>query len=567
MKNRFIENIISRMSFDQKVGALLTLGFTGTLVRPHILDAVTKYHCGGLRLTPISRLFGSYVDPRSGKTILNVTDSKGYKRDMAPPAADTVQYAGLLDELAALARTRPLSLPLHFSFDQEGGTSADFNFGGVNIFPKPMGLRSTGDPALAYHTAKAVARQSKAVGFSWIHSPVLDVNTEPNNPEIYTRAYSDNAEEVAEYAVKTCEGLKEGKMIATGKHFPGRGDSAIDAHFETPVIKADRDTMFKRELLPYTELIKRDLLPSIMIAHSIFPAFDGEDIATVSKKILSGLLRETMGFEGVITTDSMTMGAVAVRYGVANACAMSLEAGADLVLMKAENSLVGETFEKIKEFVNSGRIKPEELDQKVYRVLKVKYDYGLFTEFGRENPAEVVKDPGIIALSKNIARRSVMVHRGKDLPLGKTAKILLVEQINKTPNDFFWHPGTLYKKCLRYNKNIDYLETAYTFDTSDRERIMGNIENYDTVVLTNFYIRGKLANNEFVEELLSKYSSTGKKIVVVTNTPYPLSVPKNCENLVISYATSPDNLEVCAGVLFGEITAEGTYPITWKSEG
>jgi beta-N-acetylhexosaminidase len=566
MKNKFIANLISRMSADQKIGALLTLGFTGTLARPHIREAIVKYHCGGLRLTPVSRLFGSYVDPKSGKTVLDVTDTKGYKKDIPPPVLNALQYAELLDDLSALAKTRPLALPLHFSFDQEGGTSADFNFGGVNIFPKPMGIRSTGDPGLAYEAAKAVARQARAVGFNWIHSPVLDVNNEPLNPEIYTRAYSDIPEEVAEYAAQSCRGFKEGKMIATGKHFPGRGDSAVDAHFEMPVIKADKDTMLKRELLPYRELIKMDLLPSIMIAHSIFPAFDSEDIATVSKKILTGLLRETLGFEGVITTDSMTMGGVAVRYGVANACAMALEAGADLVLMKAENSLVGETFGKIKEFVDSGRISAEELDRKVYRVLNVKYDYGLFSEFGRENPADIVKEPGIIALSKNIARRSVMVHKGKGLPLDKTGRMLVVEQINKTPNDFFWHPGILYKNCLAYNENIDYLETAYTFDEEDKERIRGNIENYDTVIITNFYIRGKLANNEFIEELLSKYSLNGsKKIVVISNTPYPLSIPKNCDNLIVSYATSPDNMEVCAGVLFGEISAEGTYPVAWRA--
>jgi beta-N-acetylhexosaminidase len=565
MENLFIKGLVSRMHEDQKIGALLTLGFTGTMIRPHIRDAIVKYHCGGLRLTPVSRLFGSYVNPKSGETVVDVTDTKGYKNDMPPPAFDAVQYAGLLDELAALARNHPLGLPLHFSFDQEGGTSADFNFGGVNIFPKPMGIRAAGDANLAYAVAKAVARQSKAVGFNWIHSPVLDVNTEPENPEIYTRAYSDIAEEVAEYAIRTCEGFKEGKMIATGKHFPGRGASVADAHFEIPVINENRDTMLKRELLPYRELIKRDLLPSIMIAHSIFPAFDDTDIATVSKKILTGLLRDNLGFEGVITTDSMTMGAVAVRYGVANACAMALEAGADMVLMKAENSLVEETFNKIKEFVNSGRISAEELDKKIYRILKVKYDYGLFTEFGRENPAEVVKDSGIIALSKYAARRSVMVHKARDMPLGKTAKILLVEQINKTPNNFYWHPGILYKKCLEHSQNIDYLETAYTFDKNDKERITGNIENYDAVIITNFYIRGKLSNNVFIEKLLSKYSSNkNKKIVVITNTPYPLSIPKNGDNLIVSYATSPDNMEVCAGVLFGEIHAEGVYPIAWK---
>ncbi len=236
------------MSKEQKIGALLTLGFAGTMVRPHIYDAILKYHAGGLRLSPGSRLFGSYVDPKSGQTVLDVTDGKGYKKGLPPPALSPSQYALMLDELSAAAASRPLGLPLHFSFDQEGGTSADFNFGGVNIFPKPMGLRATGDKNLAYAAARAIARQSKAAGFSWIHSPVLDVNTNPENPEVYTRAYSDIAEEVAEYAVKTCEGFKEGKMIATGKHFPGRGDSAVDAHFEMPVIKADMENMMNRGL-------------------------------------------------------------------------------------------------------------------------------------------------------------------------------------------------------------------------------------------------------------------------------------------------------------------------------
>ena len=161
-------------------------------------------------------------------------------------------------------------------------------------------------------------------------------------------------------------------MIATGKHFPGRGDSAEDAHFKLPVIDVDKDTMLNRELLPYRRLAK--VLPSIMIAHSIFPAFDPDEVATVSKKIVTGLLRDTIGFEGVITTDSMTMGALALRYGVANACAMALEAGADLVLMKAETSLVDETFSAFLQFVEEGRMSEPELDEKVYRVLQTKYE-------------------------------------------------------------------------------------------------------------------------------------------------------------------------------------------------
>jgi len=567
MDNQFLKNLISAMSDDQKIGSLLTLGMAGTVIRPHIYDAILKYHCGGLRLSPGFRMFGSYVDPKTGKTVVDVTDSKGYKNDLAPPYITASQYSGVLDELSALASSRPLGLPLHFSFDQEGGTSADFNFGGVNFFPKPMGLRASNDPNLVYESARAIARQSKAVGFNWIHSPVLDVNTEPMNPEIYTRAYSDVAEEVFEYSLKTCEGFREGNMISTGKHFPGRGDSALDAHFEIPVINVNRDLMMSRDLLPYRELIKRNILPSIMIAHSIFPVFDENDIATVSKPILTGLLRDTLNFSGVITTDSMTMGSVALRYGVPNACAMALDAGADLVLMKAENFLVEEVFGKIREFIKSGRISRNELDSKVYRVLKAKYDTGLFNPPVKEDAEKVLHDPVIVSLSKKLAKRSVLVHKNQNLPLGKTGKILVIEQINKTPNDYYWHPGILYRNRLKYHSGIDYLETAYSLDSNDKERITKCVPEYDAVVITNFYIRGKISNNVFIEDLLEKFNKTDSpKIIIITNTPYPLSIPGNCKNLIITFATSPDNMEVCAGVLFGEIKPEGTWPIAWHEQ-
>ncbi|MCK9478615.1 MAG: hypothetical protein M0R40_03820 [Firmicutes bacterium] len=564
-ENKFVKSIIGKMSLEQKVGALLTLGFAGTLVREHIYENITKYHCGGLRLTPHSRLFGNYVDPKTGKSIVNVVDSKGYKKGLKPPVTTAEEYKRILLELQELAMSRPLGLPLHFSFDQEGGTSADYSFGGVNIFPKPMGITATGDPQLAYEVALAVSRQARAVGFNWIHSPVLDVNTDPLNPEIYTRAYSDNAEVVAQYAALSCHGFVDGKLIATGKHFPSRGDSAVDAHFEIPVINADKETLLNRELLPYIELIKKDLLPSIMLAHSIFPAIDPTDIATVSKPIVTGLLREELGFDGVITTDSMTMGGVAVRYGVANACALSLEAGADLVLMKAENALVGETIEKIKEFVNSGRITPEELDKKVYRVLSLKYKYGLFNQgsIWHESPNCAINSPEIKSLSKLVARRSVMVLNSQEqaLPVSGDKKVLVVEQINKTPNNIHWHPGFLFKKCMKYHKNIQYLETAYTFDEDDKKAIEQSINDFDAIVFTSFYIRGSASNCEFLESLIA---GTDKEIIIVTNTPYPISIPKNSKNTVLTFATSPDSLEVTAGVLFGATSPEGDYPIEYK---
>lgn len=565
-KNRFVTDLISRMTLEQKIGAMLTLGFSGVVPRQHIYDYIEKYHCGGLRLSTEGRVFGSYVDPKTAKKVVSVEGKTGV-RFQAAPVPTASQYKAVLDDLQAAARRRPLSIPLHFSYDQEGGSSADFAFGGVRIFTKPMGLRATNDPKMAYEVARAVAKQSKAVGFSWIHSPVLDVNSDPRNPEIYTRSYSDKVEDVVEYAIQTCRGFQEGKMIATGKHFPGRGDSDVDAHFQVPVINVDKETMLNRELLPYKKLIELDLLPSIMIAHSIFPAFDPVDIATVSKPILTGLLRETLGFNGVITTDSMTMGAVATRYGVAKACAMSLEAGADLVLMKSESGLVEDTVAAIRESIESGRISAEELNNKVYRILSLKYEYGLFYDAEDHDviPETVINDKSVVELSKRVARGSVLVGRDETsaLPLTPEENVLVIEQMVKNYNNMDWHSGILFENCLKYSRKISYLETMYTYDDKDKERILAEIPACDTVVVTNYFIRGKLCNKEFIQELIAKFPE--KKFVVVTNTPYEeVSIPKNARTVVVTFATSPDNIEATAGVLYGKIAPEGVWPIQHK---
>lgn len=565
-ENTYINHLISRMTLDQKIGAILTLGFSGAVPRKNIYEYIEKYHCGGLRLSCDMRSFGNYVDPKSSKTVVSVEGNTGIKFKGAAPVATATQYKNVLAELQAAARRRPLSIPLHFSYDQEGGSSADFSFGGVNLFTKPMGIRAMDDPKMAYEIAKAVSAQSKAVGFNWIHSPVLDVNSDPRNPEIYTRAYSDRVEDVITYGAESLRGFQEGKLIATGKHFPGRGHSNIDAHFQVPVIDVDYETMMNRELLPYKKLIEMDLLPSIMIAHSIFPAIDPDHIATVSKKVITGLLRETLGFEGVITTDSMTMGAIATKYGVANACALSLEAGADLVLMKAENSLVPETIEAIRDFVESGRITMEQLEEKVYRVLDVKYRYGLFFdhEDSDVSPEQIINQKPIRELAALAARRSVLIGRNEKqlLPLSEHEKVLVIEQKVKHYNSFDWHSGILFEHCLAYGDNVSYLETDYTYDEEDKKRITERIKEVDTIVITNYFIRGKLCNKEFIEELIH---NSGKKVVVVTNTPYEeISVPKNADTVLITFATSPENIKVTAGVLFGAITPEGVWPIEYK---
>ncbi|HHV58751.1 MAG TPA: glycoside hydrolase family 3 protein [Clostridiaceae bacterium] len=564
-QNQFIKNLISRMTIEQKIGAVVTLGFAGTVIRPHIYEYIHKYHCGGFRLSPNSRGFGSYVDPKSGKTVVKIENTSGYKEGVSAPFLTGSQYKEILDKLQEEAMSRPLGIPLHFSSDQEGGSSANLYFADTHVFPKPMGIRASGDSRMAYDVAFAVARQCRAIGVNWIHSPTLDININPDNPRTYTRAYSDNAEEVIEYAEQACRGFKDGRIITAAKHFPGAGSSSKDPHYNLLEIDTDRDTLLNRDLLPYKVLIEKGLLPSVMVSHGIYTALDENDVSTVSKKIITGILREEFGFEGVITTDSMTMAGVAARYGVAKACALSLAAGSDLVLMKAENELVDETFATIREFVEQGKITEKELDEKVYRVLNLKYEYGLFTQgnIWHETSEEVAKDEKIISLSRLAARRSVIAARNNNaFPLDKDSKFLVIEQMNGAgANDAYWHPGCLYESCLKYSKNAKYLETAYSYDSEDKERIQKMIRDFDTVVMTNFYRRGKRSNTEFIEELLNDKT---KKFILIANTPYKLTAPDNAENVIVTLSTGPENMRVVAGVLFGGIEPEGEWPVKYR---
>lgn len=566
-KEQFIQDKISGMSLEQKVGAVLTLGFNGSIITPNILEYITKYHCGGLRLTPTGREFHSYVDPNTGETIVALKGTDySYKPGVPPPDLTGEEYKSLLMELKDVAATRPGSLPLHFSYDNEGDFDyANCSFRGFRFFPKPMGLAATGDPKYAYEVAKAIGRQSRSVGMNVIHSPVLDVNSDPRNPEIYCRAYSDKAEMVAEYAVETCKGFKEAKIVVTGKHFPGRGHSSVDAHYGIPAIDVTEETMWSRELYPYRVLIEKGLMPSIMLAHSIYPAIDPDDVSTVSKKLITGLLREKMGYTGVITTDSMTMGGLATRYGVPDACAMTLAAGSDLVLMKAQNELVPQVYNTIMRYVEEGKITESDLDGKLTRILDMKVEYGMFEpDPNEETPTDVVNDTTITDLAKVVADKSTVIVKEEAgaLPLSKDEPFLLVEQITTQRAHSLQHAAWMFKETLARNTSIGFCETGFEVDDNDRSRLEKSIQNYDTVVFTCFFDRALAPPTDYINELAEKYPE--KKFIVFTNTPYTFSCPEKAGTIICLFSVGPDSLSTAVRMLFGEQEAQGVWPVDFR---
>jgi len=573
-KETFVRDLVSRMSLQQKIGQCVVVGMSGSKVTNDLKEAITRYQCGGLRLSPFMRLFRYFSDDKARRNTMGedyIPSQEKINRQGLPPWVSPEDYASTLNGLRELAASRNPGIPLHMVMDQEGDTSRDFTRGGVVQFPSSMGLAASGNPDLVYRTALATAKQMKASGFDMIHSPVVDVNINPDNPEIGRRAFSDDPDVVAELAIAQVKGFKDGGVIAAAKHFPGRGDSATDAHHACPSLDVSLERMNSVELLPYKKLIASGVLDSIMLAHCLYPGLD-DKISTVSRRIVTGLLREELGFEGLITTDSMTMGALIDKYGVGESCAMALEAGADVILMKAENQWRGEMFYTIEKFVKQGRITVADLEAKVTRLLNLKYEYGLFENMGivdASRASEPYSDPIVIETAKEAARKAIMICKDTDgaLPLDKSEKTLLINQqfSVKTPNDHWDHPSLFQEMMESDWPDLQTFETAFGADEGGEKEEetafrYASDGNWDRILLTNFYDRSARPSG-----LAKRLIEAGLPVILITNTPYSIKglggLILQAPAIVLNMNLSPEGLRTTRELLFGRLKGEASWPL------
>ncbi len=276
-------------------------------------------------------------------------------------------------KLNALQERSPL--PLLVSADLEWG--AGMRLVGGTTFPQIMAVGATGDTADAYTIGRAAALEGRAVGIHVNFAPDADLNNNPLNPIINTRSFGEDPARVSRLVAAYVRGLREHGMLATLKHFPGHGDTELDSHIGLPTIRADYPRLDSLELVPFRAGIGAGA-DVVMSAHIAFPAFTGSDEpGTLSSAVLSGLLRDTLGFRGLVVTDALSMGAIVRQYGAGEATVRAFLAGSDLLLMPADpDSAVG----AMTAAVNQGRIPLDRLDASVRRVLAVKQRLGLFVE-------------------------------------------------------------------------------------------------------------------------------------------------------------------------------------------
>jgi beta-N-acetylhexosaminidase len=556
-KEQFIKDLISRMTLEQKIGGCITFEFCGTRITPNEYIKINDYHVAGLRTTP--HIFTE--EPYGGRH-----DASGAVTQRLAPYATVDQYAGILNELQQIAAKRPLSIPLHICSDQEGDLSCDIVRGGVNLFPSAMGLAATDDPELVYRAYKAVARQQRAIGVTQLHSPCLDVNINPKNPEICTRSFGDDPERVIEFGKALVKAFAEEGIISTGKHFPGRGDSAVDVHFALDFNKASRKRLDEVELAPYRALIAEGLA-CIMTAHTIYEALDPDDMpASVSRKITHELIRDDLGFDGLVTTDAMGMGGVANKFSTyGEACAAAISAGADLVLAKTHAENQKQVFDWIMRYIEEGKIPLDELDEHNRRVLSAKWDVGLFDNIvsDPQKVLEVIRDPEIRRLSEEAARRAcVLKHdRGGVLPLSDKQKIFVTDQHyalwQNKGEDLHYHSSQLQKYVMEQTRNFAYWETELEPTEEDVQACLELSADCEVAVVFSHYWRGNPTNID----LARKLKAAGKKLVVIAGAPYEVVCPEEADAVLVSFAGTPRSMEAACRILFGKEAPGGKWPL------
>ncbi|MFZ6690989.1 glycoside hydrolase family 3 protein [Undibacterium sp. SXout20W] len=251
------------------------------------------------------------------------------------------------------------------AIDQEGGAVVRATW--VPQPPAAMSLGASDDPELCYQVGAAVARGVKALGFNWNFAPVLDLNNNVDNPVISERSFGSDPQRASELALAWMDGSLSEGVACCVKHFPGHGDTNVDSHRDLPTVDKSLEQLQALELAPFQIAVSRNA-PAMMTAHIVYPALDADNPATMSKPILTGLLRDQWNYQGVVITDGMDMHAIAGRYGVGNAAVKALLAGADLVMALGTTETQIETLEALTEVIASGQVTREDIAQRLARV-------------------------------------------------------------------------------------------------------------------------------------------------------------------------------------------------------
>ena len=503
------------------------------------------------------RKYQHYVrDLRVGGVIVT-----GYSLNGGLRNAEPYGLAATLNRLQKMAK-----LPLLVGADFERGAS--MRVASTTLWPYNMAFAAAQDLADASYEGAETARDARAMGVNWIFAPVSDVNNNPDNPIINIRSYGEDPAEVSSFVEAYIAGAHsdpKNPVLVTAKHFPGHGDTAEDSHIGLARLEADRDRIESVELTPFRAAIAAGV-DAVMTAHLAVPALDPDNVpATVSSKILTGVLRDELNFHGIVVTDAMDMQGLASLYDTGEAAVRAIEAGNDVLLMpkSAEHAI-----NAVVQAVQSGRISRQRLDDSVAKVLGAKIKLGLNRKkvVDLEQIADVVGSPEGEERAQDVADRSLtLVKNDKDaIPLRHPESTCLVALTENRRNQQGQH---LIEEVKKRGGNILAVLLDPAMTKSDLDQASEKISKCTDIVVAAYVTvnayRGNVAlAGNYPDFLNSLIAGNAPVTLISLGNPYLLRSFPNVSAYLTTYSPTPTSETAVAKALFGEISITGRLPVT-----
>ncbi|MFD1827123.1 glycoside hydrolase family 3 protein [Mumia zhuanghuii] len=477
---------------------------------------------------------------------------------------DPAQVATLSNGLQAAALAQPRRIPLQISVDQEGGALVARFGAPATQMPGNMALGAGRSAADAKRSAQVIGTELDAVGVTQDYAPVADVNVNPNNPVIGIRSIGSDPALVSDLVAAQVRGYRAGGVSAVAKHFPGHGDTGKDSHFGLPEVTHTRAEMEAVDLPPFRAAIAAGI-DTIMTAHVVLPAIDPDVPATMSHKILTGLLRDDLGFDGLVVTDALDMQGATSTYPPDVAPVRAFLAGADQLLVPPQMDVA---YGAVLDAVRSGEISKKRLDESVYRILLHKHREGIFRDPFVDPAAatQVVGAPQHLADAQAITNRTTTLVKNDAglLPLTAGPRRVLVAG---------WGVGTtqgIANAMGARGATTQVLESGTTPSATAIANAVAAAQNSDLVVVStnNAYAinadtgqptPAAVAQTALVRALLA----TGKPVVVAAmRNPYDVASFPEAATVLDTYGYTVGQLESLVRVLFGEVNPTGKLPVS-----
>ena len=462
-------------------------------------------------------------------------------------------------KLNALQRAAPL--PLLVASDLEGGTTFRFSVGGTP-FPTQMGIGAGGREDDAYQMGRITAIEGRAVGIHLAFAPVADVNSNPNNPIINTRSFGGDPQMVARFVAATIRGLRDNGMFATAKHFPGHGDTETDSHLSLPTITAGWGRFDTLELVPFRAAIAAGV-DAVMSAHIALPALDPgqQRPATLSPPILTGMLRDSLHFTGLIATDALSMGAIVKEVGADEAPVLAFLAGSDLLLMPTD---AGNAIEAMVRAVAGGRISRDRVDQSVRKILTMKERLGLFErrDVDLNQVSSIVGRAEFKQVGMDVTQRSITLLKDS---LGTVDQLRAVPQAvslvamteSGTPLG-----ATLASELRRQGFTVRQFDLPLTADSVTRDSVLRTMDK-SSIALIAASVRvssgkGTISLPVQAERAINEISARQPTVLISFGSPYLISQVPSVHSYLLAWVATTASETAVANALTG-------FAITGKS--